>query len=100
MKWAGTEHCQSEDILFATQDIKNKEGRVAVRKDTTETVLELSVINYPIMLIRLCRQCFNIMVIQMYAPTTDVQEKEAGGFYSQVQFEIDRTWKQNMLYII
>lgn len=83
MKWIGTEHCQSEDILFATQDIKNKEERVIVRKDTTETVLEFSVVNYLIILIRLCRQCFNIMVMHIYVPTTDVQVKEAGGFYSR-----------------
>lgn len=87
MKWTGTEHCQS---VFATQDIKNKEEKVIVRKDTTETVLEFSVVNCLIILIRLCRQCFNITVIHIYAPTTDVQEKEAGGFYTQVQFEIDR----------
>lgn len=49
------------------------------------------------MLIRVLRETFNTMNVQIYAPTIDAEEEE---FYDQVQFEIERTCKQDVLLVI
>ena len=41
----------------------------------------------------------NINIIQVYAPTTNVEEEENESFYANIQEEIDHTLKQDMLII-
>lgn len=36
----------------------------------------------------------------LHAPATDTDKEEVDSFYNKVKFEIDRTWKQNMLLVI
>ena len=50
--------------------------------------------------IRLKENPVSITIIQVYAPTANTEEDELDGFYNDVQEEIDRTPKQNVLMII
>ena len=43
---------------------------------------------------------FNITVIQVYAPTTNVEEAEVEGFYEDLQDLIQITPKKDVLFII
>lgn len=36
----------------------------------------------------------------MYAPTTDAEEEQADEFYDHIQFEFDKTCKQNVLLVV
>ena len=43
---------------------------------------------------------FNIMVIQVYAPTSDAEEAEAKQFYEDLQDLLELTPKKDVLFII
>ena len=43
---------------------------------------------------------FNIMVIQVYAPTSNVEEAEVGQFYEDLQDLLELTPKKDVLFII
>lgn len=38
--------------------------------------------------------------IQDYAATTDAEEEDVDVFYGQVQSEINRSWKQDVLLVV
>lgn len=40
------------------------------------------------------------MIIQVYTPTTDVEEEKDNKFYEQGQFEIDWTCRQDVLFAV
>ena len=44
-------------------------------------------------------QPFNIIVIQLYAPTTNAEEAEAGWFYEDLQDLLELTPKIDILFI-
>lgn len=50
-------------------------------------VLEYNVVNDRIISISLCRQPFNMMVIQAYAPTTEPEEQQLDEFCAQVNLK-------------
>lgn len=50
--------------------------------------------------IRLHGQPFHMMTIQLYPLTIKTKEREVDKFYDQVQFEIERMCKQDMLVVI
>ena len=43
---------------------------------------------------------FNITVIQVYAPTANIQETEVGQFYEDLQDLLELTLKKDVLFII
>ena len=43
---------------------------------------------------------FNIMVIQVYAPTTNAEEAEVEWFYDDLQDLLELTLKEDILFII
>ena len=43
---------------------------------------------------------FNIMVIQVYAPTSNAEEAEVGQFYEDLHELLEPTLKKNVLFII
>ena len=43
---------------------------------------------------------FNIMVIQVYAPTSNTEEAEVGRFYEDLQDLLELTLKKDVLFII
>ena len=50
--------------------------------------------------VRLQGKPFNIMVIQVYAPTSNAEEAEVERFYEDLQDLLERTPKQDVLFII
>ena len=46
------------------------------------------------------RQPFNIIVIQLYAPTTNAEEVEGKRFYEDLQDRLELTPKKDVLFII
>lgn len=40
------------------------------------------------------------MIIQVYAPITDLEEEEVDEIYDQVQFDIETTCKQDVLLVM
>lgn len=57
-------------------------------------------VNECIITIRLFDNPLELMVIQVYAPTTDAEEEHIDGFYDHVQFEFDKTCKKNVLLVV
>ena len=43
---------------------------------------------------------FNIMVIQVYAPTSNAEEAEVEEIYEDLQYHLERTLKKDVLFII
>ena len=50
--------------------------------------------------VRLQGKPFNIMVIQVYAPTSNVEEAEVEWFYEYLQDLLELTAKKDVLFII
>ena len=47
-----------------------------------------------------CLLVFNIMVIQVYAPTSNAEEAEVEQFYEDLQDLLEQTSKKDVLFII
>ena len=51
-------------------------------------------------LVRFQSKPFNIMIIQVYAPTSDAEEAEVEQFYEDLQDLLELTPKKDVLFII
>ena len=64
------------------------------------TVLGCNLQNYTMILVRFQGKPFNIIVIQVYAPTTDAEEAEFYQFYEDLQDLPELTLKKDVLFTI
>ena len=63
------------------------------------TVLGCNLQNYTMILVRFQGKPFNIIVIQVYAPTTDAEEAEVEWFYENLQDLLELIPKKDVLFI-
>ena len=71
-----------------------------VNKRVQNTVLGCNLKNYRMISVRFQGKPFNITVIQIYAPTSNVEEAEVEWFYEDLQDLLELTPKKDSLFII
>ena len=73
---------------------------MVVNKRVRNAVLGCSLKNDRMISVRLQGKPFNIMVIQVYAPTSNAEEAEVEWFYEDLQDLVELTPKKDVLFII
>ena len=88
LKWMGTGEFNSDDhyIYYHGQEfhMRNRAALI-VNKRIQTALLGCSLKNDRMILVHFQGKPFNITVIQVYAPTTDVKDGEADQFYEDLQ---------------
>ena len=71
-----------------------------VNKRVRNAILGCSLKNNRMISVRFQGKPFNIIVIQVYAPTSNAEEAEVEWFYEDLQHFLELTSKNNVLFII
>ena len=103
LKWTGMGYFESNEyIIYYAGNEKHKRNGVAfiIKKKLERTIMKYNAVSERLISIRLRGTPVNITIIQVYAPTTDAEQEEVDEFYDQVQAEIDRTCKQDVLIVM
>ena len=102
LKWTGMGEFNSDDhyIYYCGQESLRRNGvAIGVSKRAQNTVLGCSLKSRMIS-VRFQGKPFNIMVIQVYAPTSNAEEAEVEQFYEDLQDLVELTPKKDVLVII
>ena len=103
LKWTGMGEFNSDDhhINYCEQESLGRNGvDVIVKKRVQNVVLRCNLINDRIISVCLQGKTFNIMVIQVYTPTSNDEEAEVEQFYEDLQALLELTPKKDVLFII
>ena len=88
LKWTGMSEFNSDDhyIYYCRQESLRRNGvAIMVNKRVQNAVLGYNLKNDRMTSVRLQGKPFNITVIQVYAPTSNVEEAEVERFYEDLQ---------------
>ena len=103
LKWTGTgefnsvEHC----IYYCGQESLRRSGiAIIVKKGVQNAVLGCKLKNDRMISVRFKGKPFNIMVIQVYTPTSNAEEAEVKWSYEDLQDLLELTPKKDVLFII
>lgn len=100
MRWTQSGHFRSNEhwVYFSGNEAQRRNGVAFIlNKRISHTVLKYNAISDRAISIRLQGTPVNITIIQVYAPTADAEDEDIEQFYNQVQDEIDRTSRQDLL---
>ena len=103
LKWTGMGEFNSDDhyIYYCGQEsLRRNEVAIRVNKRVRNAVLGCSLKNDRMISVRFQGKPFNIMVIQVYAPTSNAEEAEVERFYEDLQDLLELTPKKDVLFII
>ena len=103
LRWTGMGEFNSYDhyIYFCWQESLRKIGiAIIVSKRVQIAVLGCSLKNDRMISDRFQGKRFSIMVIQVYAPTSNAEEAEVEQFYEDLQDLLELTPKKDVLFII
>ena len=103
LKWTEMGELNSEDhyIYYCGQESLRRNGvAIMVNKRVRNAVLGCSLKNDRMISVRFQGKPFNIMVIQVYAPTNYAEEAEVEQFYEDLQDFLELTPKKDVLFII
>ena len=87
LKWTGMGEFNSDDhyIYYCGQkSFRRNEAAIIVNKRVQNTVLGCNLKNDRMISVRFQGKPFNIMVIQLYAPTSNAEEAEVEWFYEDL----------------
>ena len=95
LKWTGMGEFNSDDhhIYYCGQESLRKNGVAII-------VLGCNLKNDRMISVHFQGKPFNIMVIQVYAPTSNAEEAEVERFYEDLQDLLDLTPPKDVLFII
>ena len=88
LKWTGMGEFSSDDhyIYYCGQESLRRNGvAIVVNKIIRSAVLGCNIKNDRMISVRLQGKAFNIMVIQVYAPTSNAEEAEVERFYEDLE---------------
>ena len=97
LKWMGTSEFNSEDryIYYSGQQSLIRNGvALTVNKRVQNAVLGCNLKNDMMILVLFKGKPFSITVIQVYAPTTNVEEAEVDQFYEDLKDLLELTPKK------
>ena len=103
LKWTGMGELNSDDHYFhycGQQSLRRNGVAVIVNKRVQNAVLGCILKNDRMISVRFQGKLFNIMVIQVYAPTSNAEEAEVEWFYEDLQDLLELTPKKDVLFII
>ena len=88
-------------ICYCEQESLRRNGvAIRVNKRVRNAVLGCSLKNDRMISVHFQNKPFNIMVIQVYAPTSNTEEAEGEWFYKDLQDLLELTPKKDVLFII
>ena len=88
LKWTGMGEFNSDDhyIYYCREEYLRRNGvAFMVNKRVRNAILGCNLKNDRMISVRLQGKSFNIMVIQVYAPTSNAEEAEVERFYEDLQ---------------
>ena len=94
LKWTGMGEFNSDDhyIYYCGQEsLRRNAVAIMVNKRIRNAVLECNLKNDRVISVRFQGKPFNIMVIQVYAPTSNAEEAEVEWFYEDLQDLLELT---------
>ena len=103
LKWGEMGEFNSDDhyIYHCGQESLRRNGvAIIVNKRVQNAVLGCNLKNDKMLSVRFQGKLFNIMVIQVYAPTSNAEEAEIEQFYEDLQDLLELTPKTDVLFII
>ena len=103
LKWTIMGEFNSDDhyIYYCGQESLRRNGvAIMVNKRVRNAVFGCNLKNGRMILVHLQGKPFNIMVIQVYAPTSNTEEAEVEWFYEDVQDFLELTPRKDVLFII
>ena len=103
LKWTRMGEFNSDDhyIYYRGQESLRRNGvAIMVNKRVRNAVLGCNLKNDRMISIRFQGKSFNIMVIQVYAPTNNAEEAEVEWFYEDLQDLLELTPKKDVFFII
>ena len=103
LRWTGMGEFNSYDhyIYYCGQESLRRNGvAIIVNKRVGNAVIGCSLKNDRMISLRFQGKPFNIMVIQVYALTSNAKEAEAEQFYEDLQDRLELTPQNNVLFII
>ena len=103
LKWTGMGEFNSDDhyIYYRGQEFLRRNGvAIIVNKRVHNAVLACSLKNDRMISVHFQGKILNIMVIQVYAPTSKAEEDEVEWFYEDLQDLLELTLKKHVLFII
>ena len=99
LKWTGMGEFNSDDhyIYYCGQESLRRNGvAIIVNKRVQRAVLGYNLKNNTMISVHFQGKPFNITVIQVYAPTSNVEEVEVEWIYKDLQDLLELTSKKNM----
>ena len=103
IKWTGMDEFNSDDhyIYYCGQESLRRNGAaIMVNKRVQNAVLGCNLKNYRMISVRFQHKPFNIMVIQVQAPTSNTEEAEVEWFCEDLQDLLELTPKKDVLLIV
>ena len=103
LKWTGMSEFNSDDhyIYYYGQESLRRNGvAIIVNKTVQNAVLGCNLKNDRMISVRFQGKSFNIMVIQVYALTSNAEEADVERFYKDLQDLLELTPKKDVLLII
>ena len=103
LKWTGTGEFNSEDhyVYYSGQESLRRNGvAIMINEIVRNAVLGCSLKNDRMISVCLQGKPFNIMVIKVYAPTSNAEEAEVEQFYEDLQDLLELTPQKDVLFII
>ena len=103
LRWAGMGECNSDDhyIYYCGQESLKRNGvAIMVNKRVQNAVLGCNLKNNRMISVRFQGKPFNIMVILVYAPSSNAEEAEVERFYEDLQDLSEPTPNKDVLFII
>ena len=103
LKWTRMNEFSSDDhyIYYCGQEsLRKNTVAIMVNKRVQNAVLGCNLKKDRMVSVRFQGKPFNIMVIQVYAPTSNAEEAEAEWFYEDLQDLLELTPKRDVLFII
>ena len=97
LKWTGMGEFNSDDhyIYYCRQESPRRNGvAIMVNKRVWNAVLGCSLKNNRMISVHFQGKPFNIMIIQVYAPTSNAEEAEVEWFYEDLQDLLELTLKK------
>ena len=103
LKWTGMGEFNSDNhyIYYCRQESLRRNGvAITVNKRVQNAVLGCNLKNDRMISVCLQGKPFNITVIQVCAPTSNAKETEVERFYDDLQYLLEQTPKEDVLFII
>ena len=103
LKWTEIGEFKSNDLYIyycGQESLRRNAVAIIVYKEVQNAVLGCSLKNERMISVHFQGKPFNIMVIQVYAPTSNAEEAEVEWFYEDLQDFLELTPPKNVLFII